>query len=173
MIKRTCKTRKNPSVASDLITTSIKKVGARYQLSVFVGSTELFKLTQRFESYEDANKAAGIAKSRLVKELEKSKRKNPRESSYQLENSFKQAIGSSIGLPDDKASAFELGRLYGIQTSLENYCGALNYLRRRSILKTINREISDALGVVARKVAVRGEGIEGPIPFVKKMSSKN
>lgn len=172
MIRRNSKNRKNPSVASDLITTSIKPVGNKFQLRTYIGTTELFKLPQKFNSYSEANMAAKIAKDRLVKELQASKRKNP-EPSERLENSFQQAIGSSIGLPDDKASAFELGRLYGIQTSLENYCGALNYLRRRKVLKIIEREISGALGQVARKVAVRGEGIEGPLPFVKKMSPKN
>lgn len=169
MIKRTCKTRKNPSVASDLITTSIKKVGVRYQVKTFVGGTELFKLERKFDSYEDANKAAGIAKNTLVKELSKAKRKNPRVPKDELENSFKQAIGKSVALPDNPMDSFELGRLYGIQTSLENYCGALNFLRRRAILKTINREISNSLATVARKVAVRGEGIGGPVPFVKTM----
>jgi len=170
MIRRNSKTKRNPSVASDLITTGIKQVGNKYQLTTYVGSTELFKVPKKFDSYSDANTAAKIAKDRLVKELQQSKRKNPE--NERLEESFRQAVGSSIGLPDDKASAFELGRLYGIQTSLENYCGALNYLRRRKILKVIEREISGALGQVARKVAVRGEGIDGPIPFVKKFTPK-
>ena len=41
------------------------------------------------------------------------------------------------------------------------------------IINAINKEISDALGSIARKVEVRGEGIEGPIPIIKKVSSKS
>lgn len=170
MIRRTLKKIKNPSVASDLITTSIKPTGSKFQLMAYVGGTELFKVPQKFNSYSEANVAAKVTKDTLVKELKQSKRKNP--GTEQLENSFKQAVGSSIGLPDDKASAFELGRLYGIQTSLENYCGALNYLRRRKVLKIIEKEISGALAMVARKVAARGEGIGGPVPFVKNITIK-
>ncbi len=170
MMKRKLKSkRKNPSVASDLISTQIKSIGNKYKVTTFIGTQKILELKEKFPDYSTANKAAEIAKKVLVKNLENTRRRNPE----QLENSFKQAIGSSIGLPEDKMSAFELGRLYGIQMSLEKYCGALNYFSRRSILKTINREISNALGNLARKIAVRGEGIEGPLPFVKKSGPKN
>lgn len=169
MIRRNSKNRKNPSVASDLITTSIKPVGSKFKVTALIGNKKILDVEERFSDYATANKASQITKNILIKTLDGAKRSNPDE----LENSFKQAIGGAIALPDNAMSAFELGRLHGIQMSLTKYCGALNFFERRGVLKTINREISDALGHLARKIAVRGEGIEGPVPFVKKSTPKN
>lgn len=168
--------RKNPSFdnASDIISTRITpKNNGVFLIEAFVGGKELLTVKSNFGSYDNAKLAADITKQKLVDELRssKSKRKNPDE--YRLREVSKGAIKNSMGLPDDKLDVFELGVLYGTQNSLKNYCGAFDFLKRRKIINAINKEISDALGSIARKVEVRGEGIEGPIPIIKKISSKS
>ena len=173
------KKRKNPNTsnsgASNLISTIItpKKKGV-YEISILVGGKQLDSIERNFGTFDRAKIAADIAKETTVKELgkfPKPKRSNPDE--FRLREVSKGAIKNSMGLPDDKLDVFELGVLYGTQNSLQNYCGAFDWLKRRRIIKAINKEISGALGSIARKVEVRGEGIEGPIPIIKKVSSKS
>lgn len=169
--------KRNPSSigASDLISTIItpKKKGV-YEISILVGGKQLDSVERNFGTFDRAKIAADIAKEVAVKELNKfpkSKKKNPDE--FRLREVSKGAIKNSMGLPDDKLDVFELGVLYGTQNSLQNYCGAFDFMKRRRIIKAINKEISGALGSIARKVEVRGEGIEGPIPIIKRVSSKS
>lgn len=174
--KRVAKRIRNPSfdTASDIISTHIipKKNGV-FKIEMLVGGRELDSIEKKFGNYDNAKLAADIAKKVLVKELKSSKPKRNNPDEYRLREVSKGAIKNSMGLPDDKLDVFELGVLYGTQNSLKNYCGAFDFLKRRKIINAINKEISDALGSIARKVEVRGEGIEGPIPIIKKVSSKS
>jgi hypothetical protein len=165
MIRRPKK--RNPD--NGLITTRVEPKKGKYNVSVFAGPNHI-RTYEGIESKHDAISIADIAKFTLNKELKKAKRSNP---DYELQDSLKKAIGSSMGLPDDKREAFELGRLYGIQVSLKEYCGALNFIRRRKVLKSVDNAISESLGRLARTVLVRGEGIEGPIPIVSKRTKSS
>ncbi len=169
---------KNPSfdTASDLVSTIItpKKRKGVFEISILVGGKELESVEKQFGNYDNAKIAANVAKEVVIKELKnlpKFKKRNPDE--FRLREVSKGAIKNAMGLPEDKLDIFELGVLYGTQHSLKNYCGAFDYLKRRRIIKAINKEISDALGSIARKIEVRGEGIEGPIPIIKRVTSKS
>ena len=165
MIKRSTKRRRNPH-NSGLITTKIESKRGDYQVSAFVGPQRLLTV-EHIKSRGAAEEISDVTKKTLEKELNSAKRSNP---DYDLEPSLQKAIGKSIALPDDKMEAFELGRLYGIQVCIKQYCGALNFLKRRKVLKAVDNAISNSLGNLARTILVRGEGFEGPVPFVKKSS---
>lgn len=167
MIKRSAKKR-NPH-DSGLITTQIKSKGNSFQVLAFVGPTPLLTV-DNIKSRFAAEKAADVARKTLEKELKSAKRKNP---GYELEPSLQKAVGKAIALPDDKMEAFELGRLYGIQTSIAKYCGAFNFFERRKALKAVDNAIRNSLGNLAKTILVRGEGFEGPVPFVKKSSKSS
>lgn len=170
------KKRSNPSTfeTSDLVNTVITSKGkGNYQIVVLVGGKKLSTIKGDFDNYDNAKIAADIAKQTVIEELKlfKPKRSNPDE--YRLRGITKDALNKAIALPDDKMDVFELGVLYGTQNSLKNYCGAFDFLKRRKVIKAIDREMSNALAGLARKIEVRGEGIEGPIPIVKRVSSKS
>lgn len=163
MIKRSA-TKKNP-YGTGSVSTKIEPRGKNFQISIFAGPTRIIRV-ENIPTRKDAEKINTVIKKTLKKELKSTKKSNP--SNYELEGSFKKAIGSSMGLPDDKREAFELGRLYGIQVCLKQYSGALSFFQRRKVLKAVDDAISNSLGHLARTVLVRGEGIEGPIPIVTK-----
>lgn len=167
---------KNPSfdTASDLVSTHIipKKNGV-FVIEAFVGGNELLTVKSNFDSYDDAKIGASIIKQKLVDELggSKTKRKNPDD--YQLRDSTRNALSKSFALPENNMDAFELGILYGTKNALKNYCGAFDFLKRRAKLKAITKEIANGLDGLARKIEIRGEGIETPIPVIRKVSSKS
>lgn len=153
----------NPGV-SDLVKTKIEPKKGRYDVLVFVGPDNI-RTYEGISSKRDAQIAADVAKSTLIRELKSIKRSNP---DYELDDSLQRAIGKSIALPDDKMEAFELGRLVGTQECLNRYSGILNFWERRKALKAVDKAIKNALGELTRTILVRGEGIQGPVPFVKK-----
>jgi len=168
--------RGNPSfdTASDIISTRITpKNNGVFLIEAFVGGKELLTVKSNFGSYDNAKLAADITKQKLVDELRssKSKRKNPDD--YQLRDSTKNALSKSFALPENNMDAFELGILYGTKNALKNYCGAFDFLKRRAKLKAITKEIANGLDGLARKIEIRGEGIETPIPVIRKVSSKS
>ncbi len=169
--------KKNPSSigASDLISTIITPKGnGRFEVVVLVGGRELVAVEKTFGTYDRAKVAADIAKEVVVKELKKfpkEKKKNPDD--YQLRDSTKNALSKSFALPENNMDAFELGILYGTKNALKNYCGAFDFLKRRAKLKAITKEIANGLDGLARKIEIRGEGIETPIPVIRRVSSKS
>jgi len=173
------KKRKNPNTsdsgASNLINTIITpKNNGVYEIGAFVGGKKLPLKVIITGDYNAAKLAADTTKETLINELKglpKSKRSNPDE--YKLRESTKSALGKSFALPENNMDAFELGILYGTQNSLKHYCGAFDFLKRRAKLKAISKEISNALDGLARKIEIRGEGIETPIPVIRKVSSKS
>lgn len=166
MIRKT-KNKRNPN--SELLTTKIQPKNGTYMVSIFVESVPV-RIIENIKSRKLAEEVSNDIKKATDKELKSTKKRNP---DYDLEPSFKKAIGSSMGLPDDKREAFELGRLYGIQVCLKQYSGALSFWQRRKVLKAVDSAISNSLGHLARTVLVRGEGIEGPIPIVTKRTKSS
>lgn len=169
--------KKNPSSigASDLISTIITPKGnGKFEVVVLVGGRELVVVEKPFGTYDRAKVGADIAKEVVVKELKKfpkEKKKNPDD--YQLRDSTKNALSKSFALPENNMDAFELGILYGTKNALKNYCGAFDFLKRRAKLKAITKEIANGLDGLARKIEIRGEGIETPIPVIRRVSSKS
>lgn len=162
---------RNPDV-SNLISTKIGSDRGTYYVSAFAGSSKILTV-DNIRTRTAAEKISNVTKKTLEKELKSAnsaKRSNP---DYELQDSLKRAIGKSIALPDDKMEAFELGRLVGTQECLNRYSGIFNFWERRKALKAVDKAIKGALGNLARTVLVRGEGIEGPVPFVKKSSKSN
>lgn len=166
MIRKT-KNKKNPQ--SGLLTTKIQPKNGMYIISVFIEGTPV-RIIENIKNKNIAEEVVDEINKKTQKELQSVKKRNP---DYELEPSFKKAIGSSMGLPDDKREAFELGRLYGIQVCLKQYSGVLSFWQRRKVLKAVDNAISNSLGHLARTVLVRGEGIEGPIPIVTKRTKSS
>lgn len=164
MIRKT-KNKKNPQ--SGLLTTKIQPKNGMYIISVFIEGTPV-RIIENIKNKNIAEEVVDEINKKTQKELQSVKKRNP---DYELEPSLRKAMGSSIAIPDNKMEAFELGRLYGIQTSVKKYCGALNFLKRRKVLKAVDDAISNSLSTLARTVLVRGEGIEGSVPFVTKRKS--
>lgn len=152
-----------PSVLQQIILTDVEPKGKGYGIEVkLLGDDKPLYTKGGFKDRLQAGIAAEAAEDAIITIL--ASKKNP----VNVSNIPTGIVAKSLGLPERKEDAYELGRLAGIQTALQHYCGIKNIITRIGVKKQIDKEIADALSLLNETVKLRAAGFEGPTPFIKK-----